>query len=113
MLAAPPSLSDCRIASLVYESDERCVNEVRHMNGRGLLLWPVFPLGLAKRDVAAYLRQFLVQVEEGGGLALRALPRGRVASLAPRSATGLALTTEYAVALGGGFGVRAKLSRRL
>jgi hypothetical protein len=41
------------------------VNEVRHLNGRGLLLWPVFPLGLAKRDVAAYLRQFLVQVEEG------------------------------------------------
>ena len=38
---------------------------VRHLRGRGRLLWPVFPLGLAKRDVAAYLRQFLGRVEEG------------------------------------------------
>ncbi len=38
---------------------------VRHLRGRGRLLWPVFPLGLAKRDVAAYLRLFLVKVEEG------------------------------------------------
>jgi hypothetical protein len=38
---------------------------VRHLRGRGRLLWPVFPLGLAKRDAAAYLRQFLVKVEEG------------------------------------------------
>ncbi len=37
---------------------------VRHLKGRGMLLWPVFPLGLAKRDVAACLRQFLVKVEE-------------------------------------------------
>ena len=38
---------------------------VRHLRGRGRLLWPVFPLGLAKRDVAAYLRQFLAKVEDG------------------------------------------------
>jgi hypothetical protein len=36
---------------------------VRHLKGRGWLLWPFFPLGLARRDVAAYLRQFLDQVE--------------------------------------------------
>jgi 3'-phosphoadenosine 5'-phosphosulfate sulfotransferase len=38
---------------------------VRHLRGRGRLLWPVFLLGLAERDVAAYLRLFLVKVEEG------------------------------------------------
>jgi hypothetical protein len=36
---------------------------VRHLRSRGWLLWPFFPLGLARRDVAAYLRQFLDQVE--------------------------------------------------
>ena len=36
---------------------------VRHLKGRGRLLWPFFPLGLARRDVAAYLRQFLDEVE--------------------------------------------------
>jgi hypothetical protein len=36
---------------------------VRHLRGRGWLLWPFFPLGLAKRDVADYLRQFLSRVE--------------------------------------------------
>lgn len=36
---------------------------VRHLKGRGWLLWPFFPLGLARRDVAAYLRQFLDQVQ--------------------------------------------------
>jgi hypothetical protein len=35
----------------------------RRLRGRGLLLWPFFPTGLARRDVAAYLRQFLSQVE--------------------------------------------------
>jgi hypothetical protein len=38
---------------------------VRHLRGRAWLLWPTFPLGLAKRDVSAYLEQFLVMVEEG------------------------------------------------
>jgi hypothetical protein len=39
---------------------------VRHLKGRGRLLWPFFPLGLARRDVAAYLRQFLDKVEADG-----------------------------------------------
>ena len=38
---------------------------VRRLRGRGRLLWPFFPLGLARRDVAAYLRQFLARVESG------------------------------------------------
>ena len=36
---------------------------VRHLKGKGWLLWPFFPLGLAHRDVAAYLRMFLDRVE--------------------------------------------------
>ena len=39
------------------------IKAVRKLRGRGWLLWPFFPLGLAKRDVAAYLRQFLTEVE--------------------------------------------------
>lgn len=39
------------------------ITAVRHLKGRGRLLWPFFPLGLARRDVAAYLRQFLDKVE--------------------------------------------------
>ena len=38
---------------------------VRRLRGRGWLLWPFFPLGLAKRDVADYLRKFLRKVEAG------------------------------------------------
>lgn len=37
---------------------------VRHLRGRGRLLAPIFPLGLAKRMVADHLRHFLSQVEE-------------------------------------------------
>ena len=37
----------------------------RNLKGRGRLLWPVFPLGLARRDVSDYLQQFLARVEEG------------------------------------------------
>ena len=36
---------------------------IRHLRGRGWLLWPFFPLGLARRDVSAYLRLFLDSVE--------------------------------------------------
>ena len=37
---------------------------VRHLSGvRGRLLWPFFPLGLARRDVADHLRHFLSHVE--------------------------------------------------
>jgi Polyketide cyclase / dehydrase and lipid transport len=38
---------------------------VRDLKGRGWLLWPVFPLGLARRDVSTYLQQFLARVEAG------------------------------------------------
>jgi hypothetical protein len=41
------------------------VTGVRHLRGRGWLLWPFFPLGLAKRDVADYIRKFLAKVEAG------------------------------------------------
>ena len=36
---------------------------VRHLKGLGWLIWPLFPTGLGRRDVAAYLRQFLSKVE--------------------------------------------------
>ena len=39
------------------------ISAERHLKGRGRLLWPLFPLGLARRDVAAYLQQFLESVE--------------------------------------------------
>ena len=39
------------------------ISAVRRLKGRGWLVWPFFPLGLARRDVAAYLRQFLHRVE--------------------------------------------------
>lgn len=43
---------------------------VRHLRGvKGWLLAPFFPLGLARRDVADYLRSFLAKVEaEGAGV---------------------------------------------
>jgi hypothetical protein len=41
---------------------------VRHLRGlKGRLLAPAFPLGLAKRTVAAHLRHFLAKVEESDG----------------------------------------------
>lgn len=36
---------------------------MRRLKGRGRLLWPLFPLGLVRRDVLAYLGQFLSKVE--------------------------------------------------
>ena len=40
---------------------------VRHLRGvRGRMLAPFFPLGLARRDVAAHLRHFLSKVEAAG-----------------------------------------------
>jgi hypothetical protein len=53
--AAPASESGSRVEIVA----------VRNLTGRGLLLWPVFPLGLARRDVLTYLRQFLAEVEAG------------------------------------------------
>ena len=37
----------------------------RHLKGFGWLIWPLFPTGLGRRDVAEYLRQFLSKVEAG------------------------------------------------
>jgi hypothetical protein len=37
---------------------------VRHLRGRGQLLAPFFPLGLATRTVADHLRHFLSELEE-------------------------------------------------
>jgi hypothetical protein len=42
---------------------------VRRLHGRGRLLAPFFPLGLAKRTVADHLRHFLSKVEEQGAAA--------------------------------------------
>jgi len=40
---------------------------VRHLRGvRGRMLAPFFPLGLARREVAAHLRHFLSKVEAAG-----------------------------------------------
>ena len=39
------------------------ITAVRHLRGKGWLTWPFFPLGLARRDVANYLRRFLDRVE--------------------------------------------------
>ena len=36
---------------------------LRHVKGLGWLIWPLFPTGLARRDVADYLRGFLAKVE--------------------------------------------------
>jgi hypothetical protein len=36
---------------------------VRHLKGKGLLLAPFFPLGLAKQTVAEHLRHFLTAIE--------------------------------------------------
>ncbi len=37
---------------------------VRHLRGRGWLLAPFFPLGLARQTVAAHLRHFVAKLEE-------------------------------------------------
>ena len=36
---------------------------LRQLRGLGWLIWPLFPTGLGRRDVAEYLRQFLSEVE--------------------------------------------------
>ena len=37
---------------------------VRHLSGKGRMLAPFFPLGMAKQTVAAHLRHFLAEVEK-------------------------------------------------
>ena len=36
---------------------------LRQLRGLGWLIWPLFPTGLSRRDVADYLRQFLAKME--------------------------------------------------
>jgi hypothetical protein len=40
------------------------IHAVRHLRGKGWLVAPFFPLGLAKQTVAAHLRHFLSKLEE-------------------------------------------------
>ena len=64
-LFKPGSTWEIRASRIDDDMSRVEILAVRHLRGRGRLLWPVFPLGLAKRDVAAYLRQFLAKVEDG------------------------------------------------
>ena len=60
------------------------ITAVRHLRGRGWLLWPFFSLGLARRDVAAYLRHSSPRSRRtDDGVARCALaPRARVVTRA-------------------------------
>jgi hypothetical protein len=39
------------------------IDAIRNLKGRGWLIWPLFPTGLAKRDVADYLKKFLARLK--------------------------------------------------
>jgi hypothetical protein len=44
------------------------IRAVRNLRGfKGRILWPVFPLGLAKQTVADHLRYFLSKLEQASG----------------------------------------------
>ena len=62
-LFRPGSTWEIRASAAAGGGSRVEVTAVRKLRGRGWLLWPFFPLGLAKRDVDAYLRQFLAKVE--------------------------------------------------
>jgi hypothetical protein len=62
-LFKPGSTWEIRAAPATGGGSRVEIIAVRHLKGRGRLLWPFFPLGLARRDVTAYLRQFLDKVE--------------------------------------------------
>jgi hypothetical protein len=62
-LFKPGSTWEIRATAAADGGSQVEVIAVRKLRGRGWLLWPFFPLGLAKRDVEAYLRQFLAKVE--------------------------------------------------
>jgi hypothetical protein len=64
-LFKPGSTWDLRASPTAGRRSRVEIVAVRHLRGRGLLLWPLFPLGLARRDVLAYLQQFLAAVEAG------------------------------------------------
>jgi hypothetical protein len=63
-LFMPGSTWEIRASAAADGGSRVEVTAVRKLRGRGWLLWPFFPLGLAKRDVDAYLRQFLAKVED-------------------------------------------------
>jgi hypothetical protein len=62
-LFTPGSTWEIRATAVSGGGSRVEVKAVRKLRGRGWLLWPFFPLGLAKRDVDAYLRRFLAKVE--------------------------------------------------
>ena len=64
-LFKPGSTWEIRATRAAGDGSRVEVAAVRNLRGRGWLLWPFFPLGLARRDVSAYLRQFLATVESG------------------------------------------------
>jgi hypothetical protein len=59
----PGSTWELRASGTESGGSEVEIIGVRHLKGKGWLLWPFFPLGLAHRDVAQYLRMFLDRVE--------------------------------------------------
>ena len=61
----PGSTWELRAMPLAAEGSSVEVIAERNLRGRGWLVWPFFPLGLAHRDVADYVRQFLRRVESG------------------------------------------------
>ena len=63
-LFKPGSTWEMRATAAAAGGSRVEITAVRKLRGRGRLLWPFFPLGLAKRDVQAYLRQFLAKVED-------------------------------------------------
>ena len=63
-LFKPGSTWEIRATPLPSGGSQVEVVAVRHLRGRGLLLVPVFPLGLAKQNVAEHLRHFLASLED-------------------------------------------------
>lgn len=56
--------STWELHATVAEGGSRAeVVALRRLKGLGWLIWPLFPTRLARRDVSAYLRQFLDRVE--------------------------------------------------
>ena len=63
-LFKPGSTWEISATSLPGGGSQVEIVAVRHLRGRGLLLAPVFPLGLAKQTVAEHLRHFLATLED-------------------------------------------------
>lgn len=62
-LFKPGSTWEIHVAPTAEGGSRVEIVAMRHLKGRGRLLWPLFPLRLARRDVLAYLGQFLSKVE--------------------------------------------------